>query len=123
MAAWKRAAPWMPPKVEPLQLSVSDPSLLAAAASAFKAAFISWAGAGVPIARVPIAVEAAMAMPVRHDRTMDLGTFTSGRCPDSEVRIIVRNLHLRTSESKDTSNLLAQCGFGSEVRMTNLRQE
>jgi len=28
------------------------------------------------------------------------------QCPDSEVRIIVRRAHLRTSESKDTSNLL-----------------
>ena len=27
-------------------------------------------------------------------------------CPDSEVRIIVRQPHLRTSESKDTSNSL-----------------
>jgi len=27
-------------------------------------------------------------------------------CPDSEVRIIVRHARLRTSESKDTSNLL-----------------
>jgi hypothetical protein len=27
-------------------------------------------------------------------------------CPDSEVRIILRRARLRTSESKDTSNLL-----------------
>ena len=28
------------------------------------------------------------------------------QCPDSEVRITLRQPHLRTSESKDTSNLL-----------------
>src|SRR5262245_7972261 len=44
-------------------------------------------------------------------------------CPDSEVRIILRHPHLRTAESKDTSNLLISCGFGSEVRITNSRRE
>jgi hypothetical protein len=29
-----------------------------------------------------------------------------GKCPDSDVRIIVQQPLLRTSESKDTSNLL-----------------
>src|SRR5262249_51802202 len=36
----------MPAKVDPLQLSVSAPSRLAAAASSLSAALISWAGAG-----------------------------------------------------------------------------
>src|SRR5262245_31680339 len=36
----------MPAKVEPLQLKVSVPSRLAAAASSLSAALISWAGAG-----------------------------------------------------------------------------
>ena len=45
-----------------------------------------------------------------------------GWCPDCEVRIIFRHPPWRTSESEDTSNLLIQCGFGSEVRMTNSRQ-
>ena len=44
-------------------------------------------------------------------------------CPDSEVRIILRRPHLRISESKDTSNLLISCGFGSEVRIANSRRE
>jgi hypothetical protein len=30
---------------------------------------------------------------------------------------------LRTSGSKDTSNLLISCGFGSEVRIANSRLE
>src|SRR5262245_51197842 len=45
IAAWKRAAPWMPAKVEPLQLSVSEPSLLAAAASSFSAGLMPCATA------------------------------------------------------------------------------
>jgi hypothetical protein len=44
-------------------------------------------------------------------------------CPDSEVRIIVRHFRLRTSESKDTSNSLIECGFGSEVRISDSPQE
>src|SRR5215470_4126634 len=36
----------MPARVDPLQLSVSVPSRLAAAASSLRAALISWAGAG-----------------------------------------------------------------------------
>jgi len=31
---------------------------------------------------------------------------STAKCPDSEVRIIVRHSRLRTSESKDTSKLL-----------------
>ena len=53
-------------------------------------------------------------------------TFASpnlGQCPDSEFRIIVRHPRLRTSESKDMGNLLIQCGFGFEVRMTGSRRE
>src|SRR5262249_15482340 len=33
-------------------------------------------------------------------------SFDGRWCPDSEVRTILRHPHLRTSESKDTSNLL-----------------
>jgi hypothetical protein len=44
-------------------------------------------------------------------------------CPDSEVRIIVRHFGLRTSESKDTSNALIWCGFGSEFRISDSAQE
>jgi hypothetical protein len=50
-----------------------------------------------------------------------------GWCPDPEVRIILRHIRLQASESKDISNLLSpqllsQCGFGSEVRISNSRQ-
>src|SRR5262249_57251952 len=43
--------------------------------------------------------------------------------PDSEVRSIVLHACLRTSESKDTSNSLIQCGFGSEVRIWDSPRE
>ena len=48
---------------------------------------------------------------------------TPNKCLDSEVRIIVQHARSRTSESKDTSNLLIQCGLGSEVRMSDSLQE
>jgi hypothetical protein len=34
-----------------------------------------------------------------------------------EVRMMVRHARLRTSEMKDTGNLLMKCGFGSEFRI------
>jgi hypothetical protein len=46
-----------------------------------------------------------------------------GQGPDSEVRIIVRRAGLPTSESKDTGNVLIQCGFGSEVRISDAPSE
>src|SRR5262245_35177098 len=49
----------MPAKVEPLQLSVSVPSRLAAAASSLSAALISWAGAGA-LAKTASAAESAI---------------------------------------------------------------
>jgi len=39
--------------------------------------------------------------------------------PISEVRKHLRHTRKQTSESKDTSNLLIQCGFGSEVRISD----
>jgi tripartite-type tricarboxylate transporter receptor subunit TctC len=42
---------------------------------------------------------------------------------DSEVRIIVPQPRLRTSESKNISNLLIKCGFGSEARISDSLQE
>src|SRR5262245_4560050 len=73
IAAWKRAAPWIPAKVEPLQLSVSVPSRLAAAASSFNAALISWADAA------PAANDTAAAMAPRdsHERRWNECTETS----------------------------------------------
>src|SRR5262249_43824666 len=50
-----------------------------------------------------------------HDARSKTAVMTS--CPDSEVRIIVLQPRLRTSETKETSNLLIWCGFGSEVRI------
>jgi hypothetical protein len=35
-------------------------------------------------------------------------------CPDSEARAVLRHSRLRTSESKNASKLLIECGFGSE---------
>jgi hypothetical protein len=49
-----------------------------------------------------------------------MDVLRSGQCPNSEVRIIVLHARLRTSESKDTSNLLILCGFGSEVSISDL---
>src|SRR5262249_15303972 len=49
----------MPAKVEPLQLKVSVPSRLAAAASSLSAALISWAGAGA-VAESANAAESAI---------------------------------------------------------------
>src|SRR3979490_3201351 len=45
IAAWKRAAPWLPPKVDWLQLSVTTPSRFAAAGSSLRAGFIACAAA------------------------------------------------------------------------------
>jgi hypothetical protein len=48
------------------------------------------------------------------------GTLKMGRCPDSEVRLIV--LYLRFANfgtRKITSNSLIQRSFGSDVRMPN----
>src|SRR5262245_29211668 len=74
----------MPAKVDPLQLRVSAPSRLAAAASSFSAALISWAG----VAAHPVKMNAAdRAILDRID--MRAGTESS--------RVIFIRLHSRTN--------------------------
>src|SRR5882762_10122140 len=60
---------------------------------------------------------------LKKDRKGQYSIRINDQCPDSEVRIIVRRPRLRTSESTDTGNVLISCGFGSEVRISDSRQE
>jgi hypothetical protein len=57
-----------------------------------------------PPAALPGARAAKRPLPAAAD-ALNLKQF-SGECPDSEVRTILPQARLRTSESKDTSNLL-----------------
>src|SRR5262249_43189426 len=73
----------MPAKVEPLQLRVSVPSRLAAAASSLSAALISWAGAGA-LANNASAAESAIC---------DRNDLRAGTRPSREFivcRILIR---------------------------------
>ena len=71
IAAWNRAAPWLPPSEDWLQLSVTAPSRLAAAASSLRAAFMSSARA--------VAQPAMVNMPARQSRRAWFTAISDGR--------------------------------------------